>query len=71
MVTQTPDSLILRLSAPRAPTALQATTQEIATELEQFLRTHPDEWVFLYDKHWRQVLRRAAHAMADPEIDQK
>jgi KDO2-lipid IV(A) lauroyltransferase len=63
MVAQTPTRIVLHLSPPRRPEDLQTATQAIADDLATLIRAHPAEWVFLYDKHWRQVLDRAR---ADP-----
>lgn len=60
MVTQTRDSMVLHLSAPQPPETLALATQGIVRDLEGFVRASPEEWVFLYDKHWRRVLAAAA-----------
>lgn len=70
MVTQTRDSMVLHLSAPRTPGPLVPATQEIAQNLEELVRAFPEEWVFLYDKHWRRVLSSAARAGTASPIKQ-
>jgi KDO2-lipid IV(A) lauroyltransferase len=61
MVRQTETSIILELDQPVARTDdLQSGTQEIASALEALVRRFPRDWLFVYDKHWRNVLQRAA-----------
>ena len=61
-VVQTADTISLRLGAAVEPKAeLLATTQDWVDELENLLRTYPDEWTFALDKHWSRVLRNSTH----------
>jgi len=67
MVTQSKDAMVLRLGTPLSSGPLEPTTRKIATALEALIRSAPEEWVFLYDKHWRRVLRAAAQLPVSPQ----
>lgn len=60
MAVQTETTISLELAAPLTPRSIETTTQEIASGLETFLRSSPQDWLFLYDKQWTRVLKAAA-----------
>lgn len=60
MVTQTDTAIRLRLSAPVRPDDVLTSTQSLWRSLETMLRQYPEDWLFLYDKHWTRALARAA-----------
>jgi KDO2-lipid IV(A) lauroyltransferase len=70
MVRQTDSAIILDLGPAMVPGAdLQASTQSLATALEEFIRMSPRDWLFVYDKQWRRILRRAATRLGTPGHD--
>ncbi|MFY0691007.1 MAG: hypothetical protein JXR14_03700 [Paracoccaceae bacterium] len=62
MVAQTKDAMILHLGTPLETGDLEATTRALTRALEELVRAHPRDWLFVYDKFWTRALQRAAGA---------
>lgn len=59
MVEQTHDALTFHIGAEITGDEMVATTQRWFDVLEDFIRTYPSDWLFLYDKHWAKCLKNA------------
>ena len=60
-VTQTDGRLKLLIGSAIAPSAdIVASSQNLVTQLEGFIKLHPEEWAFSVDKHWSRALQNGA-----------
>jgi lauroyl/myristoyl acyltransferase len=60
-VTQTDGRLTLLIGSTIAPSADNvASSQNLVTQLEGFIKLHPEEWAFSVDKHWSRALQNGA-----------
>lgn len=57
-VVQTSEAMVLHISDEIEAGEMVATTQKWVDAIEAFIRRFPSDWLFVYDKHWGQILRR-------------
>lgn len=57
-VEQTADAMVLHFGDGIVAGEMVATTQKWVDAIEVFIRRFPSDWLFVYDKHWGQILRR-------------
>ena len=59
MVDHTAEAVPLHIGDPITATDdVVKTTQEWLNALEQFFKSFPGNWIFVYDKHWSRLLRK-------------